>query len=261
MPVLLQDGGDAGVALMVRVRLQRRPAVAGAMESSRVRSSSRAVRILRSHVSKRANQATDRAVLVAAMRTEQKRQERRRTVLVAAVVVVLVLVLGGVTAAVLVRQQARSSKLAAAVSAPISGVKEYPNQVRNHVTRAVTYAQTPPVGGDHSETLTNCGVYTAPVKNEQAVHSLEHGAVWVTYAPDLPGDQVALLAGVVGKYSYGLLSPFPGLGSPVVASAWGLQLTLTSASDPRLPAFVAKYANGPQTPEPGAACSGGVGAS
>ncbi len=212
-------------------------------------------------MSKRAKQATDRAVLVAAMRTEQKRQERRRTVLVTAVVVVLVLVLGGVTAAVLVRQQARSSKLAAAASAPISGVKEYPNEARNHVTGAVTYSETPPVGGDHSETLTNCGVYTTPVKNEQAVHSLEHGAVWVTYSPDLPADQVALLAGVVGKYSYGLLSPFPGLSSPVVASAWGLQLTLTSASDPRLPAFVAKYENGPQTPEPGAACSGGVGAS
>jgi hypothetical protein len=212
-------------------------------------------------VSKRAKQATDRAVLVAAMRTEQKRQERRRTVLVTAVVVVLVLVLGGVTAAVLLRQQARSSELAAAASAPIAGVKDFPNLARNHVVGAVDYPETPPVGGDHSETLTNCGVYTTPVKNEQAVHSLEHGAVWVTYSPDLPADQVAILAGVVGKYSYGLLSPFPGLSSPLVASAWGLQLALTSASDPRLPAFVAKYENGPQTPEPGAACSGGVGAS
>ncbi|PVU81539.1 hypothetical protein DDP54_15990 (plasmid) [Cellulomonas sp. WB94] len=195
------------------------------------------------------------------MRTEQKRQERRRTALVTAVVVVLVLVLGGVTAAVLVRQQARNSELAAAASAPIAGVTEYPNLARDHVVGAVTYPQTPPVGGDHAETLTNCGVYTTPVKNEQAVHSLEHGAVWVTYSPDLPADQVAILAGVVGKNSYGLLSPFPGLSSPVVASAWGLQLTMSSASDPRLPAFVAKYANGPQTPEPGAACSGGVGAS
>lgn len=219
------------------------------------------VRNLRSHVSKRENQATDRAAVVAAMRTEQKRQERRRTLLVTAVVVVLVLVLGGITAAVLVRQGARNSTIAAAAAAPITGVKEYPNLVRNHVEGAVTYPETPPVGGDHSETLTNCAVYTTPVKNEQAVHSLEHGAVWVTYSPDLPADQVAILAGVVGKNTYGLLSPFPGLSSPVVASAWGLQLTMTSASDPRLAAFVAKYANGPQTPEPGAACSGGVGAS
>lgn len=70
---------------------------------------------------------------------------------------------------------------------------------------------------------------------------------------------MAILAGVVGKYADGLLSPFPGLSSPVVASAWGLQLTMTNASDRRLPAFVAKYAkyaNGPQTSEPGAACSG-----
>ncbi|MCR6490945.1 DUF3105 domain-containing protein [Cellulomonas sp. P24] len=212
-------------------------------------------------MSKRENQANDRAAVLAALRTEQKRQERRRTLLVTAVVVVLVLVLGGITAAVLLRQQARNSTIAEAASTPIAGVKEYPNLARNHVEGAVTYPETPPVGGDHSETLTNCAVYTTPVKNEYAVHSLEHGAVWVTYSPDLPADQVAILTGVIGKNPYGLLSPFPGLSSPVVASAWGLQLTMTSASDPRLPAFVAKYANGPQTPEPGAACSGGVGAS
>ena len=103
----------------------------------------------------------------------------------------------------------------------------------------------------------SCGVYTAPVKTEEAVHSLEHGAVWVTYRPDLPADQVSILTGVVSKYPYGLLSPFPGIDSPVVASAWGLQLKLASASDPRLQEFVAKYQNGPQTPEPGASCSGG----
>jgi hypothetical protein len=216
---------------------------------------------LRSHVSKRENQATDRAAVVAAMRAEQKRRERHKTLLVTGVVVVPILVLGGITAVVLVRQGTHSSTIAAAAAAPITGVKEYPNLARDHVAGAVTYPETPPVGGDHSETLTNCAVYTTPVKNEQAVHSLEHGAVWVTYSPDLPADQVAILAGVVGKNTYGLLSPFPGLSSPVVASAWGLQLTMTSASDPRLPAFVAKYENGPQTPEPGAACSGGVGAS
>ena len=35
------------------------------------------------------------------------------------------------------------------------------------------------------------------------------------------------------------------------------QLALTGADDPRLEAFVKQYRQGPQTPEPGAACTGG----
>ena len=157
----------------------------------------------------------------------------------------------------LLRDQSQKPQLAAAANAPIPGVQEYPNLSRNHVVGPVAYPQTPPVGGDHASVWTTCGVYTTPLTNENAVHSLEHGAVWVTYRPDLPADQVSVLAGMVSKYPYGLLSPFPGLDSPVVASAWGLQLKLPSASDPRLEEFVAKYQNGPQTPEPGASCSGG----
>ena len=208
-------------------------------------------------MSKRAQQAHERQALVAAMRAEQQRKSRHRTLLIVGVAGVLVLSLIGATTFLLLRDQGQKSQLAAAANAPIPGVQEYPNLSRNHVDGPVTYPQTPPVGGDHAAIWMSCGVYTAPVKTEEAVHSLEHGAVWVTYRPDLSADQVSVLAGVVSKYPYGLLSPFPGLDSPVVASAWGLQLKLPSASDPRLQEFVAKYQNGPQTPERGASCSGG----
>jgi len=208
-------------------------------------------------VSKRAQLANERQALVAAMRAEQQRKARRRSRRIVAVAGVLVLALIGATTFLLLQDQGRKDRLAAAANAPIRGVQEYPNLSRNHVVGPVAYPQTPPVGGDHAAIWMTCGVYTAPVKTEEAVHSLEHGAVWVTYRPDLPADQVSVLAGVVSKYPYGLLSPFVGLDSPVVASAWGLQLKLTSVSDPRLQEFVAKYQNGPQTPEPGASCSGG----
>ena len=208
-------------------------------------------------MSKSAQKVNERKAVLATMRAEQQGRSRRRALLVAAAAAVLVLALIGATALVLLQDKGRKDRLAAAANGPISGVQEYPNLSRNHVVGPVAYPQTPPVGGDHAAIWMSCGVYTAPVKTEEAVHSLEHGAVWVTYRPDLPADQVSILTGVVSKYPYGLLSPFPGLDSPVVASAWGLQLKLTSVSDPRLQEFVAKYQNGPQTPELGASCSGG----
>jgi len=145
---------------------------------------------------------------------------------------------------------------------PIPGLDRFGNLSREHVTGPQTYAQVPPVGGAHNAIWENCGVYDSPVPNEMAVHSLEHGAVWITYQQDLPADQVQLLRNLAKGQSYVLVSPWSGdppLPSPIVASAWGLQLKLDNASDPRLSEFVRRYANGPQTPEPGAVCYGGNG--
>ncbi len=139
-------------------------------------------------------------------------------------------------------------------STNIEGIQTFTGLSRDHVDTPVTYAQIPPVGGAHNPAPQKCDVYTEPVPNERAVHSLEHGAVWITYQPDLAADQVDQLRNLVRGQSYLLLSPYPGLPSPVVANAWGIQLKLDSASDPRLPQFIKEYKQGPQTPEPGATC-------
>jgi DMSO/TMAO reductase YedYZ molybdopterin-dependent catalytic subunit len=108
---------------------------------------------------------------------------------------------------------------------------------------------------------TNCGVYTEPIDPNQTTHSLEHGAVWIGYDPALPADQVQALADAAQANNYVLVSPVDGVPAPVTVSAWGVQLKLDDAKDPRLPVFLAKYQQGEQAPEPGAPCTGGVGAS
>jgi hypothetical protein len=145
------------------------------------------------------------------------------------------------------------------------GTQVYPVATRNHTTAHVDYAQTPPVGGLHAPVWLNCGIYDRPVPNENAVHSLEHGVVWVTYDParvDTAGV-AALRALVTSRYAgaerYVILSPYPGLPAPVVASAWGVQLRATSPSDTRVRDFIDYFRTGPQTPESGARCTGGVG--
>ena len=141
----------------------------------------------------------------------------------------------------------------------MSQVETFEGLTKLHVDGPVQYTQTPPVGGNHAPVWQNCGFYREPVANENAVHSLEHGAVWVTYSPDLPAPQVDILRDLAADQSYVLVSPYPGLPTPVVASAWGVQLRLPSAGDRRLRAFVDRYRQSPQAPEPGAPCSGALG--
>lgn len=137
----------------------------------------------------------------------------------------------------------------------IAGLRTYVDLTRGHVTTPVHYPQSPPVGGDHNPIPQTCGAYDRPVPNERAVHSLEHGAVWITYRPGLAADQVDRLR-TLADQPYILVSPYPGLSAPVVATAWGRQVQLTSASDARLAKFIAAFRAGPQAPEQGSACEG-----
>ncbi len=141
-----------------------------------------------------------------------------------------------------------------------AGVETFDNLARDHVEGPVDYAQSPPVGGEHRADWQNCGFYEEPVPNENAVHSLEHGAVWITYSPDLPEEEVTEIRDIASGQTYILASPYEGdLPSPIVASAWGQQLELESADSEDLDQFIRAYRQGPQTPEPGAACTGSVG--
>lgn len=207
----------------------------------------------------RKQQEAERAARLARLREEQRKAERRRTAIITGVSVLVAGGLIGATAVVLVREERRDAEVAQAAARDIEGVATFGDLTANHVQEPVQYAQTPPVGGDHAGTWANCGTYAAPIANELGVHSLEHGAVWITYSPDLPAEQVQRLADLAENNAYVLLSPFEGLQQkPVVASAWGTQLTLQAADDPRLEHFVVKYQQGEQTPEPGAPCTGGV---
>jgi hypothetical protein len=116
----------------------------------------------------------------------------------------------------------------------------------------------PPTGGIHNSSWLNCGTYSTEVPIENAVHSLEHGAIWVTYNPDLPADEIALLQDAVLGEGYTILSPYPDQSSSIALTAWDLQLTIDSASDERIEEFINQY-KGTRGPEAGASCSGGVG--
>jgi hypothetical protein len=128
-----------------------------------------------------------------------------------------------------------------------------------HQAGDLTYPMTPPVGGPHNGYWQNCmgDVYTAEIAEEHAVHSLEHGAVWITYRPDLPQDQIDKLARRVEGREFMLMSPYPNQDAPISLQAWGYQLKVDNADDSRIDDFIsALRLNASQ--EEGASCSGGI---
>ncbi|MFE6450691.1 DUF3105 domain-containing protein [Nocardiopsis dassonvillei] len=196
--------------------------------------------------------AEERRRRAAELKAQRLKEERRRKILTTTgITTAVVLVVGLIGFLVFMEFRSRT----------ISGVEEYEVGSYVHVDtgQRVNYEQSPPVGGDHWNAWQNCGVYTEPVTHEFAVHSLEHGAVWINYQPDLPEDQVQTLTDMYSSGDYLVISPYAGeLDAPIVASSWGRQITAESADDENLQRFVRLYERGTDVPEPGAACSGGV---
>lgn len=159
--------------------------------------------------------------------------------------VLTVLVFGGIIYA----------SVASDPSGNIDGVQSFTRTDRSHTNQPVEYERTPPVGGPHTPTWLACNgqVYDQPVNTEQAVHSLEHGAVWITYQPSLATSTVNQLEQKVGRYTF--MSPLPEQQSPITLTAWGNQLSLEDPNDSRIDAFLSAFRQGPQTPEPGASCN------
>lgn len=125
-----------------------------------------------------------------------------------------------------------------------------------HVAGKQTYKTSPPVGGNHNSRWQNCQgmVYDAPIPNEHAVHSLEHGAVWITYKPGLPADQISKLAEKVTGKDFMMMSPYASLDKNISLQAWGYQLKVDNADDARIDEFI-KALRVQATLEPLAGCA------
>ncbi|MFF8690703.1 DUF3105 domain-containing protein [Streptomyces sp. NPDC015144] len=208
---------------------------------------------------KQQNSAARRAKLEEARRKEQARERRNRILTItASVVVVGALVAGG--AYLMSAADDKDKAEAQAKTSPVTGERTWDKLTQNHVEKKVDYPMNPPVGGDHNPVWMNCDadVYSKAIPKENAVHSLEHGAVWVTYTSKAKKTDLDKLRERVESTPYSLMSPVEDQADPLMLSAWGKQVTVKDAADSRVEQFFTKYVQGPQTPEPGAACTGGI---
>jgi hypothetical protein len=141
---------------------------------------------------------------------------------------------------------------------PPQGIEVYPATTNASVEGPIEYERHPSTNGDHAPIWQNCGFYAEPIRDRHAVHSLDHGVVWLTYRPDLPEQQIRALR-PYGDENYVIVSPYPGQNAPVIATSWRVQLELNSANDPRLRRFVNQFRISELAPLSGNRCTLGVG--
>ncbi|MGY1821088.1 DUF3105 domain-containing protein [Geodermatophilus sp. SYSU D00079] len=176
--------------------------------------------------------------------------------LIAAAVAVVVFAAAVITYAVVQVREADEARVDSVDE--IAGVQTFDYDAgQEHVTTPVQYEQSPPVGGPHDGEWADCTgtVYDVDIRHENAVHSMEHGAVWITYDPDaLSADDVATLA-EVAEESGRMLSPYAGQDSPISLQSWNHQLKVDSVTDPRIAQFADFMTfNAEFYPEVGASC-------
>lgn len=210
---------------------------------------------------------------VAQLKKQQAKERRNRVIAIVTSAVAGVAVVAVVIGIVV--SNATRVQYDAALSADdraditVEGAETYANLTNNHIDTdtenypdgTVDYAgiwdMEVPAGGDHLSAWLNCGVYSEPQIAEHAVHSLEHGAVWITYNPDeVDASTIEDMYGRQIPSSKVIISPVEDLQAPVAAAAWGADVLLDGPEDPRLEQFIKKYWQSGLVPEPGAQCSG-----
>lgn len=157
-----------------------------------------------------------------------------------------------------------------AVSNPVEGTQEFEIVGRTHIasgTAGSGYNSNPPASGNHWGSPAENGVHDKQLPDEQLIHNLEHGYVWISYRPvgelaeatteanTVPGasdEVIDELKKIVEADDWKVvLGPREKNDSMIALVAWGRVLKLDSPDYDKVKEFVKTYRNrGPEkTPE------------
>lgn len=202
--------------------------------------------------------AQKRAAQLEAFKKKEAAAKRNRLLGIIAAVVALLLVVGTVATVLVFNAIPRQIDEELVSGDYEDRLQLYPDLDATHTDTRVSYDQSPPVGGPHNPAWLNCGVYDEEQQNENVVHTLEHGAVWIAYDPaTTTDDEIAALVALAPD-TYTVISPYEGLGEAMAISAWGAQLLFTDVDDPAVEDFLTEFWRSPTSPEPNAPCTGAL---
>lgn len=79
----------------------------------------------------------------------------------------------------------------------------YQSMGQNHIAVGAPhepYNSNPPTSGPHYAEPARSGFYAEELADEQLVHNLEHGEIWIAFRPDIPPDVKKELEGLTDNW-------------------------------------------------------------
>lgn len=142
-----------------------------------------------------------------------------------------------------------------AVSTPVEGTVDYDIVSRDHIAQGTSgsgYNSNPPSSGPHWQGPAKNGFYDSALPDEQLLHNLEHGHIWIAYKPDIGDEIKSKLKEIAQKEDWKVVvAPREANDSKIALVAWGRVLKMDEPDWEKTDDFITTYRNrGPEkTPE------------
>ncbi len=128
----------------------------------------------------------------------------------------------------------------------------YDIQSREHIAVGAShpaYNSNPPTGGWHYAEPADIGFYTNQLPDEQLVHNLEHGQIWISFRDAQDTAAIDVLREVQGRQPGSVIVTYrPENPARIAAASWGQLLLLDEPDTNQIYAFITRYKN--RAPEP-----------
>ena len=160
-----------------------------------------------------------------------------------------------------------------AVSSPVEGTVDFDIVGREQIASGTSgsgYNSSPPSSGPHWPNPAKNGVYDDPLPDEQVIHNMEHGHVWLAYRPNKSGspseegspeanlkpgvseEEISKLKELVNDDDWKvIMTPRAKNETKIALVAWGRVLKMDEVDYNKIEDFIRTYRNrGPEkTPE------------
>jgi hypothetical protein len=111
----------------------------------------------------------------------------------------------------------------------------------------VVYNSNPPTSGSHSEAAP-WGFNVEEILDENAIHNLEHGGIWISYK-NLDEDAISTLKNIAKRNSASVVvSPRAANDANIAVASWGRVMKLDAIDEEAINQYIRKNKN--KSPEP-----------
>ena len=110
------------------------------------------------------------------------------------------------------------------------------------------YNSNPPTSGQHYGVPANWGIYGEELPDEQLIHNLEHGGIWISYRDKDNQELMDQLKGIADDFSLKvILTPRAANDALIAVAAWGRLMKLESFDEGQIRDFIGTFINrGPE---------------